>query len=297
MPGARQLTPLQHEPADVHEVLSQTHVLGPTGPPPGPPPADMPFEQCWPDTHCGLTPQRHMPFEQVSARFGGQVLQPWPFTPHSDSVVPETQRGGATFLLQQPTQLAGSHWQDPPMHLLPGGHGAPSFLQTQLPDASQLSVRSVLHAVHLPPLPQLGQACETHEVPLQHWFAGQVAGQVPPVHCWLTQVPGVQSAQLWPPLPHCVSTMPPWHCDGDLLSQQPWQLEGSQTHWPDTHVSPTGHVTPLHVQVPFVQVGSDGGHCMHVPWLPHWLLEPPGTQRDGVAVEQQPAHEVGSQTH
>jgi hypothetical protein len=62
-------------------------------------------------------------------------------------------------------------------------------------------------------------------------------------------------------------------------------------------VSPAGHVTPLQVHMPFVQVGADDGHTMQVPWVPHWLLEPPGTQREGVAVEQQPAQEVGSQTH
>jgi hypothetical protein len=141
--------------------------------------------------------------------------------PHSESVFPETQRCGVTFLLQHPAHVAESHVQLPPMHLLPGGHAAPSFLQMQLPIASQLSVRSELQVVHLPPLPQLGHTCVAHEVPLQHWFAGQVAGQAPPVHCWLTHVPGVQSAQLAPLLPHCVSPVPPWHCDGDLLSQQP----------------------------------------------------------------------------
>jgi hypothetical protein len=128
--------PLQ-QAGEPHDVLSQTHDEVP--PPAGGPTMKPPW-QCWPARHSAAPPHMHMPPEQLSARFDGQLMHFCPPVPHRLRTFPLTQRAGDTFMLQQPWQFGGSHTQLPPMHVFPGGHGAPSFLQMQLPIASQLSV-------------------------------------------------------------------------------------------------------------------------------------------------------------
>jgi hypothetical protein len=102
----------------------------------------------------------------------------------------------------------------------------------QFPFESQESDWFVLHARQLLPFPHCGNVGVMQPLPGQHWPGMQLIGQpaqAPPLHVlpW-------QSMQPLPPLPHAFCIVPGWHCEIGALSQQPLQVAGSQTQWPET---------------------------------------------------------------
>jgi hypothetical protein len=218
-----QLPPAQ-QPSGQLEAL-QTHC---------PPAQSCPAEQATPDP-----PQAQPLGPQLSARVG---LQERHAEPAPDSPQEGKARGRQVSALQQPPgQLSASqtHWA--PSHLWPAPQAAPE--PHRHPSTAQLSALSGAHEMQAaPPEPHWEKVRVRTQPPLvqQPWQLEASHGpQTPSVH----SSPPVHASQVFPPVPHRVSSTLVTHCPAS--SQQPkGQLTESQLHWPSMQRWPTAQLGP-----------------------------------------------------